>query len=171
MPRLGSLLVCEKIINDSVGKPTLISIFQKMGAVVPEGQEVPKDVIAGTQWVVFTEWFFTAEEIERQFDQVFEVFMPDGTPSPIRNRVTLKVEAKEPLLGHRCFVNVFGFPLSQTGFVVMRVWLESNSERVTDISLYHVQVEHSSQAPSDGLSGYPLVPAFSFSPTPPIPKS
>ena len=170
MPRLGSLIVCEKVISDSIGKPTLISVFQKMSAVVPEGQEMPKDTIAGTPWSVFSEWFFTTKEADQSYDQVFEVLMPDGTPSPIRGRITLKDVSKEPLVGSRCFVTIFGFPISQVGFVSMNVWLESNSERVTDVYSAHVKVEHTREAPSDAGDGSPLVAGFSFTQTLPVPK-
>ncbi len=170
MPRLGSLLVCEKILTDAIGKPTLISIFQKMSAVVPEGQEMPNSTLAGAPWSVFSEWFFTADEATRSFEQVFEVIMPDGTPSPIKGRVTLKEISKEKQLGNRCFINVFGFPISQVGFVTMNVWLESNSERVTDVFSAYVEVEHNKEAPP-GADGSPLIPGFAVTQTPPVPKA
>ncbi len=78
MPRLGNLLVCEKIIQDQLGKPTLVAVFQKVGSVVPEGQEMPKEAIAGIAWSVFSEWFFTDDELSKTFHQVLEVALPDG---------------------------------------------------------------------------------------------
>ncbi|SRR6266481_3842949 len=151
MPRLGSLLVCEKIIQDQLGKPTLIALFQKMSAVVPEGQEMPKDAIAGTAWSAFSEWFFTEDELDKKFEQVLEVVMPDGSPSPIRGRLPLTQLGKDGL-GSRCYVNMIGVPVSKVGFLSVNVWLVSNSERVTDVFSYLIQIEHLKEppVPNDG---------------------
>lgn len=148
MPRLGSLLVCEKIIQDHLGKPTLVSLFQKLGAVVPEGQEMPKQAMAGISWSVFTEWFFTDEELNRTpYYQVLEVVLPDGSPSPIRGRVELKQLAKDGLAS-RCFISMVGMPISKVGFLSIRVWIERGSERITDVGSYPIQIEHTKQLPT-----------------------
>jgi hypothetical protein len=152
MPRLGSILACEKVLNDTGGKPTLISIFQKIGAIVPQGQAVPTQTIAGITWTVFCEWFFTKDEAEsnRNYEQVLEVMLPDKTPSPLRGRLPLKERPKDENLGARAFVNMFGVPIAQVGFLIINVWLECDSERVTDVSSYHIQIEHSEQPPAPG---------------------
>ena len=158
MPRLGSLLVCEKIISDQAGKPTLISLFQKMSALVPKGQQVPKDMIAGAQWSVFSEWFFTTGERTNQYEQVLEVVLPDGSQSPIRGRLLLKDLGIDDM-GSRVFVNMFGVPVAQEGAVTVRVWLEVNSERVTDVFPYKIIIEHTDQPPTlnDGGSQVPTL--------------
>jgi hypothetical protein len=160
MPRLGSLLVCEKLIVDQQNKPTLISLFQSISALVPQGQEVPKDMIAGTPWTIFCEWFFTdEEEMARPFDQVVEVMLPDGSPSPLRGRLTFQEKDKSGQ-GTRSYVHMFGMPVAQVGFLTINVWLESDSQRVTDIFPYLIKVEHSQQSAKPGDGGI-LVPALS----------
>jgi len=159
MPRLGSFLVCEKIIIDQQQKPTLISLFQTIAALVPEGQEVPKEMIGGTQWSIFCEWFFTEDERTKNFEQVVVVMLPDGSPSPIRGRLTFKEISKDGQ-GTRSYVNLFGMPMAQIGFVTVNVWLESNSERVTDIFAYPIKIEHSKQPPTPNDGGV-FVPTLS----------
>lgn len=151
MPRLGSLLVCEKIIVDQAQKPTLIALFQKMSAIVPEGQVVPKNTVAGASWSVFSEWFLTDSELTNQYEQVLEVVLPDGSTSPIKGRLALKEVAKDGM-GTRTFINLFGMPIEMPGFVTVNVWLEVGSERVTDVFGYKIQVDHIRQAinPNDG---------------------
>jgi hypothetical protein len=134
MPRLGSFLICEKIIVDLQQKPTLVSVFQTVTAMVPEREEVPKDTIAGTPWAIFCEWFFAESEIAggRSFDQVVEVMLPDGAPSSIRGRLTFKEINKEGQ-GTRSYINLFGMLMAQTGFLNVNVWVEANNERLTDV--------------------------------------
>lgn len=164
MPRLGSFLVCEKIIQDQLGKPTLISVFQKMSAVVPEGQEMPKEVIAATPWAIFCEWFFTEEELKRKWEQVLEVLMPDGSPTPIRGRVELK-EIPTNGQGARAYVFLMGVPISQVGFIAVNVWLECNSERITDVFSYKILIEHAKNPPIPDIGGT-IFPAMV--PKPPV---
>jgi hypothetical protein len=161
MPRLGSFLVCEKIIQDQLGKPTLIALFQKVGAVVPEGQEMPREAIAGIGWSFFTEWFFAENEMGKNYQQAIEVLLPDGSPTPIKGRLPVTLPPSKDI-GARCFVNTVGVPISQTGFLSVNVWIESESKRITDIFSYLIQVEHTKQppTPNGGGSYIPtLVPA------------
>ena len=146
MPRLGSFLVCEKIIIDQQQKPTLISLFQTIAALLPEGQQMPKDTIGGTAWSVFCEWFFAEEELGTNFEQVLEVVLPDSSPSPIRGRLPLKELTKHGQ-GTRTYLNMFGMPIAQVGFLSVNVWIESKNERVTDIFTYQIKIEHTKQPP------------------------
>jgi hypothetical protein len=152
MPHLSSLIVCEKIIQDQLGKPTLIALFQKISAMVPDGQEMPKEAIAATNWAVFSEWFFTVDELSKTFDQVFEVLLPDGSPSVIKGRATIK--QLSPLgQGTRVFVNITGIPIFQAGVLIANVWLECGSDRVTDTFSYPIQIEHTNKPPEPNDGG------------------
>jgi hypothetical protein len=152
MPRLGSLLVCEKVILDQQGKPTLVAVFQKISALIPEGQEVPKGILAMTAWSVFCEWFLTDAELTSKFEQVLEVLHPDGTPAPIRGVLPLKEVGKESM-GTRTYVNMMGMPVAQQGLLTVNVWLESGSQRVTDIHSYRIEIEHTSKPPTPNEAG------------------
>src|SRR5271166_191057 len=158
MPRLGSFLVCEKIILDQQSKPTLIAVYQSISAFVPEGQDVPKDTIGGMAWAIFCEWFFAEDELSKRFEEVVEVMLPDGSPSPIRGRLAFTGLAKDRQ-GTRAYVNLFGMPIAQTGFLAVNVWIESEGIKVTDVFTYHIKVEHTKQAPqsNDGGSFVPTL--------------
>ncbi len=158
MPRLGSLLICEKIIIDQQNKPTLVSLFQSLTALLPEGQAMPNDTISGTPWSIFCEWFFTEEELSGNFEQVVEVMLPDGSPSPIRGRLPFKELAKNGE-GTRAYVNMFGVPIAQTGSLAINVWLESGGRKITDVFTYHLKIEHSKQPPSTD-DGRMMAPAL-----------
>jgi len=147
MPRLGSFLICEKIIQDQLAKPTLVSIFQKLSAVVPDGQEMPKELIVTSPWAIFTEWFFTEEELTRKWALGLEVVMPDGSPAPIRGRVEMKELAPNGQ-GTRVYLMMNGMPISQAGFLSANVWLERDSERATDVFSYKILIEHTQTPPA-----------------------
>jgi len=159
MPHLGSFLVCEKFVLDQQQKPTLISLFQAMTAVVPEGQQIPKDTLAGTPWVIFCEWFFDEAELSKSFEQVVEVLLPDGSPSPIRARLPLKEIGKEGQ-GTRAYINIFGIPIGQTGLLTVTAWLEEDSKRATDVFSYRIKIEHTKEPPSPQGNGR-FIPALS----------
>jgi|ERR1700678_1146489 len=159
MPRLGSFLVCEKLVIDQQNKPTIISVFQSIAALVPEGQQMPNDTIGANPWAIFCEWFFSSDDdFSKKFEEVIEVLMPDGSPSPIRGRLAFNEIVKSGQ-GTRAYVNMFGMPISQTGFLRVNVWLEADSVRVTDVSSYLIKIEHSKQPPMPNDGGT-LVPTL-----------
>src|SRR5271154_102268 len=157
MPRLGSFLICEKILVDQQQKPTLISVFQSLSALIPEGQTIPKDTVGFNAWAVFCEWFFTEEEIKNvKVEQVVEVLQPDGIPSPIKGRLAFQQFAKDGQ-GTRSYSNLFGMPISQTGFLTVNVWIEFDSKKVTDVFPYLIKIEHTAPPPmpNDGSQAVP----------------
>ena len=157
MPRLGSFLICEKIIIDQQQKPTVISAFQSLSALVPQGQSIPKDTMGFNPWAIFCEWFFDDDEIKnKKVEQVVEVLQTDGSPSPINGRVTFQQFAKDGQ-GTRSYVNLFGMPISQAGFLTISVWIEFDSKRVTDVFPYRIRIEHSTEPPkpNDGSQFMP----------------
>jgi hypothetical protein len=167
MPRLGSLFICERIIEDKQSKPTCVSIFQTVRVAGPTDMGVPKETIAAMQWAVFCEWFLSAEDRAKKFDQVLEVLLPDGSASPIRGRLPLS-EVGEPDLGVRAYIYMFGIPVSQVGLLSVTVWLESNGERVTDIYSYPVKIEHIIGPPAANGGGSVLM---TMTPTPTSPTT
>lgn len=157
MPSLGSLIICERIIVDQQQRPTLISLFQQLTVVVPENQDVPKDMIAALPWSVFAEWYFTDEEMTSPYVMNIEVLMPDDSPSAVRG-VTPIVEKAKDGLGTRVFVQVYGLPTAQIGCVTVNVWLESNAKRVTDVFPYRIKIGHTKEATNQ--MGGTLIPSL-----------
>jgi len=148
MPRLGSFLICERIIVDQQQKPSLISVFQSLSAFSPEGQAIPKDTVGFNPWSIFCEWFFEEDEIKnKKIEQVVEVLHPDGSPSPIKGRLAFQQFGKDGQ-GTRAFINLIGMPIAQTGFLTINVWIEFDSRRVTEVFPYRVKVEHATTQPT-----------------------
>jgi len=150
MPRLGSFLICERIIQDQLAKPTLVSVFQKVSVVIPDGQEMPKEIIVASPWAIFTEWFFTEEEMTRKWALGLELVMPDGSPSKMRGRAEIKEFAPNSQ-GTRVHIETNGLPVSQSGFLSVNVWTERDSERATDVFSYKILIEHTKTPPAGNL--------------------
>ncbi|MGA3105883.1 MAG: hypothetical protein ABSD53_15485 [Terriglobales bacterium] len=158
MPRLGSLLVCEKIIIDQQQKPSLISVFQSISAFVPEGQPIAENTLSFISWSIFAEWFFSEDETKKTIEQVVEVLHPDGSPTAITGRLTFSQFALHGQ-GTRAYVNLFGIPIAKPGMITINVWLESDSVKITEIFPYHIRIEHTSEQPSLALGGS-VAPVF-----------
>ena len=168
MPRLGSFLVCEKIIIDQQQKPSVISVFQALSALVPEGETIPKDTVSFTPWSILCEWFFVDDETKNKVEQVVEVLHPDGSPSPIKARVQFEHFSKDEQ-GTRSYVNLFGVPIAQPGFLTVNVWIEVDSQRVTNVFPYRIKIEHTKQPPVPNDGGT-LTPVFAPGPSPTKPS-
>jgi len=158
MPRLGSLLVCEKIIIDQQQKPTLISVFQSLSAIVPEGQGIPANTVSFIPWAIFAEWFFADDETKGTVEQVIEVLQPDGSASSIRGRVQFQQFAPAGQ-GTRAYVNLFGMPITQPGYIAVNIWIEVDSKKTTEVFSYQVKIEHSTK-PSEPNDGGMNIPVF-----------
>jgi hypothetical protein len=47
--------------------------------------------------------------------------------------------------GTRVYINVYGMPIAQPGFISVNVWVEHDNQRVTDVFSYRIKIEHSKE--------------------------
>jgi hypothetical protein len=131
-----AFICCEKVIQDSNGQASIISLIQaiNIAVVVP----MPSNAIGPTNWAIFAVWDITPEEYDKQFNQIFHVLWPDGTEftktsvSFLTNRVGRAV----------IYAIVQGFPYGQAGKVLVRGWVESEGVIVSDTQEYSIGVTH-----------------------------
>jgi len=146
MPKLISLLVCEKIIVSKDETPTLVNVVQtvKTTLVTPQLSEVPSDAVAPLGWAIFTIWEPDESDIDKEFHQKSQIIMPDGAPSSA-------VQADLPFILKKGlnfnYVNIFGFPVGQEGVLRIRISLESNGKTISE-HFYPVRVERTLPSPS-----------------------
>lgn len=144
MPRLITLLPCERVIVDRDGMPSLIALFENLHITPSEGQglaAVPKETVTFKSWAIFCEWEVTSEEITKfnTVDQIFEMEFPDGTTAPVKGKIPFVFQNAGTYRNHQ---NVFGFPVGQEGTYIIRVWLEKDGARVSDVGTRRMQVIH-----------------------------
>jgi hypothetical protein len=142
MPRLVTLLPCEKVIVDRDGVPSLVSLFENLNIAPAAGQivEVPKETITYQQWAVFSEWEISADELSlKAADQIFEIQFPDGSIAPLKGKIPFIF--LNPGI-HRNHQNIVGFPVGQQGVYLIRVWLEKDGKPISEIGTRQMKVTH-----------------------------
>jgi hypothetical protein len=142
MPRLITLLPCEKVIVDRDGMPSLISLFENLHIAPAAGEgiiEIPRETITYREWAVFCEWEVNADEVGMTADQIFEMQFPDGTVAPIKGKIPFVFEKPGT---HRNHQNIIGFPVGQEGAYTIRVWLEKDGKPISEIGTRQMNVVH-----------------------------
>jgi hypothetical protein len=159
MPRLVTLLPCEKVIVDREGVPSLVALFENLNITPSEDENiatVPKETITYQHWAVFSEWEITPDELAlKEADQVLEMHYPDGSAVPIRGRIQFLFENAGITRNHQ---NIVGFPVGQEGTYSIRVWLEKDGKPISEVGIRQMKVAHKI-AP-----GKQTFPAFGRSP-------
>lgn len=129
MPNLNVLTVCERIIIDAKGIPSLISLFQRMEMLVPEiTSPFPTDAVAPGKWVVFCVWQLSPDEAGKDFVQRSKVTRPDGVVFAEFTQ-PFRVEAG-PDMQAKTYVEIVGIPVGLEGPVKITTWLEGMEEVV-----------------------------------------
>lgn len=133
-----SFLCCEKVIQDTNGQTSLISLIQTMHVVVPDGTELPTNAVGPTPWAIMAVYETTSAESGKRYQQVFHILWPDGTDF---NKSTVEFQTND--VGKAIiYAKVQGFPFGQTGIMRVRGWVEENGVKIADVSEYSVGVTH-----------------------------
>jgi hypothetical protein len=143
MPRLITLLPCERVIVSREGIPSLISLFEDLNIAPSEGEsivEVPKETITFQHWAVFCEWEIGDDELDlKKADQILEMQYPDGSIAPIKGRLPFDLPRAGTFRNHQ---DIYGFPVGQEGAYTIRVWLEKDGKPVSEVGTRKMRVIH-----------------------------
>ncbi|HEY4932554.1 MAG TPA: hypothetical protein VII23_13370 [Terriglobales bacterium] len=143
MPKLVTLIACEKVIIDQKGLPSLISVFQKMEFMVPH-LPVPADAVAANQWVVAAFWQHTDSEIGVPFKQHLIITTPDGKIFAALEQGFIIPAGVEDRLSKN-FLNLQGFPVGAEGPMSVTVWLDGDEANKYTYMLYVKYLEKPSE--------------------------
>jgi hypothetical protein len=141
MPKLAILAVCEKVVFDSDGPATVVSIFEKMLYQVQDAP-LPEKAILPNQWAIFTQWEHDPQEFGQDFTQICKVTAPDGSLFS-----TVEVPFKKADPGRtisRVRVNLRSLPIWQEGRIQVDIFLkgqESIPQGSTGFTLVYVPKE------------------------------
>lgn len=125
MPKLKVLLACEKVIFDSDGPVSLISIFQRMN-IQRSNVPLPEKAVSPTMWSVFALWEFNPTEIGHDFTQVLKVTAPDGSVFMEHEGVFKSLSADDRQVKIKTLIP--GLPIWQEGPVTVISWLKGEEE-------------------------------------------
>jgi len=145
MPRLLSLLLCEKVIIDrNTGTPSVIGIFQKMTVPILPDVPIPENAISPIKWAVFVMWQHDDNERNEEFVQRTQILMPDGKIFAETSAVFKVVDPDD--LQSKNTVEVFGLPISNEGTAIVRVWIEGVEGAAGEYPFF---IRHQRQAPNE----------------------
>jgi hypothetical protein len=125
MPNLATLTVCERVIVDAKGIPSLINIFQKMHIMISETPGA-QDAAIGIRWSVFTIWQTTSDEIGKEFTQHTEITAPDGKQFSYSQAKFRRSPIQDPNLNIN--VEVLSMPIWAEGLVNVAVWIDGGEK-------------------------------------------
>jgi hypothetical protein len=152
MPQLTIFTVCEKVIVDAKGIPSLINLFQRMDLQLQD-TPLPEDAIAPGRWAIFSVWQLTAGEVGKDFIQHTRINKPDGTifsefSQPFRVESEIDMQAKT-------FVEIMGIPVGKQGRIQILTWLAGAEDDIHECHFYvqHLpKVEAAANAPLAAIS-------------------
>jgi len=146
MPKLTILAVCEKFIIDRTELPSLINIFQNLDLQLT-GEPMPENAVTPLKWSVFTLWQHTPEERDKEYVQHLEIIAPKGEKF-IEGTTRFMVTGPRDLqskIGSEFQV----LPISDEGFITVRVWLADSPEAISEyrFTITHVPVPAAVESP------------------------
>jgi hypothetical protein len=130
MKHIGSF-ICEKVIIDGRGAPSIITIMQNAHIdTIPgaEPQAIPPNAVMPKEWYFFSSWFPSSDEVGKNFEQVYQVYWPNGEKfSEARSEFTVQDETQYNTLYMQ------GLPVGQQGDVKIVTWLDHNGHKVSEL--------------------------------------
>src|SRR5437016_6530971 len=79
LPRLVLLAACEKVITDTSGLISLITLLEKLEVTVPPGADLPPKSMVPVRWETFSWWHFDNPEECKNYEYRLEVRVADGS--------------------------------------------------------------------------------------------
>lgn len=130
MPKLLVLAACERVLVDRAGSlPSLINIFQRMNIQVQDAP-LPENAVSPARWAIFALWQHTPEEKDIEFTQRTQVLSPAG--QQFAELITKFKITQNDDLQSRNHIEMLGLPISQEGFIKVRVWLEGYADAAAE---------------------------------------
>ena len=122
MPTLKLATLCEKVIVDANGVPSLISLFSQFNVSVPTGEAVPENAVAPKEWAMFCLWDCSPEEAGREFSQIFEITMPNG--NLFGEPRTIRFTPQHDKLRQNVIADAPAVPIGRTGQITVTTRVE-----------------------------------------------
>jgi hypothetical protein len=132
-----ALCTCERVIIDKQGAHSLINIMLNAELQISP-EQVPRNAVAPTQWFAYSMWMPSAEDIGQQFEQVYQVYWPDGEKF-------IETRTAFPQLDETVQQVSFGFyglPVGQSGKLRVVTWLDKEGQRITEPVETSIHVKH-----------------------------
>ncbi len=136
MPKLLLFTPCEKIIIDDNNNVSLVVLLHEITAV-PSEKGIPKNAVTPKEWAVYTTWVQEDGDENKSYIQWLQIQWPDGSEF---EKYPLPFVFKKRRQQNR--VNIVGFPIGQPGLLTIKMWLESDGAKVTEVYSHTLEITH-----------------------------
>jgi hypothetical protein len=141
--RLLVLCPCERVIFDKRETPSLISLIQNMDVafeLTAEGQKIdPKKIVFPKEWVLYSRWESSGEDVGKIFEQTWQIHWPDGEKFAEHKMMLKPVTQGDNI--NQSYVQLSGLP-GQPGVIKISTWLSHESQQVSEVFIVHVTLRH-----------------------------
>lgn len=140
-----ALLTCEKVIIDKEGAPSLnvmtsakIKVQAAEDGKIEERFQVPANAMMPLQWFIYTRWNPAQEDIGKDFEQVYQIFWPNGEKL---SEYSLPFKQTNDKV-QRTSYSIVGFRVRQKGTLKVITWLNSEGQRISSEAETYMYIEH-----------------------------
>lgn len=140
MPKLLSLLMCDRVLVTRDDAVSLISIFDvlRFDLPTPPKEGLPPKANIPVEWYIYSMWAATEGDAGKEYEQRFTIIGADGV-KPFEAFLDFTQE------GHseRTVVSVNGFPIMQPGICHLRLDLrEKGEDEWREIASYPLEIAY-----------------------------
>jgi hypothetical protein len=139
--RFLATCACDKLIVDKIGAHSLINVVSGLDiamSVPPDApQQIPPSAMLPREWWIFSMWEPRSDEVGKDFEQVIEVYWPNGEKL-LDGRLNFKPDEKVSYNSYQ----VVGLPIGQEGKIKILTWVESQGSRITEPFAYYITIKY-----------------------------
>jgi hypothetical protein len=139
MPRLLVFAACEKVILDSDGLVSLITIIERIEVSVPKEIELGDHVAFPMRWQCIAIWTVSEDEIGK-YEQMTEVVASDGIVSMHTEPATLVSTIRGSKTGVKMVGTLTAVPITDGPLTLRLLWREIGGSGWTEAAAYPIDV-------------------------------
>jgi hypothetical protein len=134
-----AFFACEKVIIDKNGAHSFINMMLNVEIQIPpqNPQQIPPNAVTPQMWFLFSLWAPSPEEVGKTFEQVFQIYWPNGDKF---HEARLQFKPDENY--QQTSLGLNGLPVGQAGLLRLVTWVEDHGQRISDIVEYHTRIKH-----------------------------
>src|SRR5262249_26281326 len=100
-------------------------------------QQIPQNAVLPKEWYIFSAWEPLQDEMGAQFEQVFQIFWPNGEKFS-EARSVFKVSDS----WQYNTLQLMGFPVGQEGNLRVVTWIDNAGQPISDLVECRVRIHH-----------------------------
>jgi len=138
--------VCEKVVIDSNGVASLISLFNQIEAQIPSGaQPIPANAVVPMSWFIFTSWEHEPEDAGKEFTEIVQILYPDNS---LFQEHPYKFKPESGKTHYQVNLGVPGFPIGQEGAYQVKMRLEQDGNKLFESASIKIIVKRQDTSPA-----------------------